>query len=172
MDGIETEREREPSRAVAEIQQLVQINAGRTFSSISSTSSGMDPSSISDGVSQDSPRPDAKSLNGVDVQVEDPSFPMPPQELAPLPPPSSSVPPSPLPRSIAEARKNSSLEDAVPLPFFYGEPEWQRAPGRWPKWELAKLQEMKMLLEDDLRTSPPFPEVVGSRRMLRFLRYG
>lgn len=172
MEEVETEREREPSRAVADIQQLVQINARRTFSSISSTSSGMDPSSISDSLSQDSPRPDAKSLNGVDIQVEDPSFLMPPQELAPLPPSPSSAPPSSLPRSIPEMRKNSFLEDAVPPPFFYGEPEWQRAPGRWPKWELAKLHEMKTLMEDDLRTAPPFPEVVGSRRMLRFLRYG
>ena len=54
---------------------------------------------------------------------------------------------------------------------FSGEPEWQRAAGRWTKREQRLLREMKALLEEDLRAAPPFPEVVGSRRMLRFLRY-
>ena len=54
---------------------------------------------------------------------------------------------------------------------FSGEPEWQRAPGRWTKREEHLLREMKALVEEDLRAAPPFPEVVGSRRMLRFLRY-
>eukprot|EP00904_Undaria_pinnatifida_P007285 jgi/Undpi1/3687/HiC_scaffold_16.g07057.m1 len=53
---------------------------------------------------------------------------------------------------------------------FSGEPEWQRAPGRWTKREEHLLREMKALVEEDLRAAPPFPEVVGSRRMLRFLR--
>lgn len=53
---------------------------------------------------------------------------------------------------------------------FIAEPEWQRAAGRWSKREESLLREMKLLLEEDLRAAPPFPEVVGSRRMLRFLR--
>ncbi|CAM9365698.1 unnamed protein product, partial [Discosporangium mesarthrocarpum] len=53
---------------------------------------------------------------------------------------------------------------------FFVEPEWQRAPGRWSKWETRMIREMKILLDEDIRKAPPFPEVVGSRRMLRFLR--
>jgi len=36
--------------------------------------------------------------------------------------------------------------------------------------EIEELKEMRQRLSDDLRTQPPFPEVVGDRRMLRFLR--
>lgn len=54
---------------------------------------------------------------------------------------------------------------------FFVEPEWQRAPGRWSQGEEAMLRKMKEILDEDLRASPPFPEVVGTRRMLRFLRY-
>lgn len=54
---------------------------------------------------------------------------------------------------------------------FFVEPEWQRATGRWSRREEALLQEMKTILDEDLREAPPFPEVVGERRMLRFLRY-
>lgn len=53
---------------------------------------------------------------------------------------------------------------------FFAEPEWQRVPGRWAKFEDKLLREMKAELQEDLRAAPPFPEVVGSRRMLRFLR--
>lgn len=53
---------------------------------------------------------------------------------------------------------------------FFVEPEWQRVPGRWAKFEDKLLREMKAELEEDLRAAPPFPEVIGSRRMLRFLR--
>ncbi|CAN0534748.1 unnamed protein product, partial [Ectocarpus sp. 8 AP-2014] len=47
---------------------------------------------------------------------------------------------------------------------------WQRAAGRWTRFEEGLLREMKAELQDDLRAAPPFPEVVGTRRMLRFLR--
>eukprot|EP00903_Cladosiphon_okamuranus_P011122 g10498.t1 len=53
---------------------------------------------------------------------------------------------------------------------FFVEPEWQRVPGRWAKFEDKLLREMKAELDEDLRAAPPFPEVIGSRRMLRFLR--
>lgn len=53
---------------------------------------------------------------------------------------------------------------------FFAEPEWQRVPGRWTKFEDKLLGEMKADLQEDLRAAPPFPEVIGSRRMLRFLR--
>lgn len=46
----------------------------------------------------------------------------------------------------------------------------QRAPGRWSRHEEKLLREMKEIMAEDLRCHPPFPEVVGSRRMLRFLR--
>lgn len=55
---------------------------------------------------------------------------------------------------------------------FFVEPEWQRAPGRWTCREETLLREMKEIMGDNLRRHPPFPEVVGSRRMLRFLRWG
>lgn len=54
---------------------------------------------------------------------------------------------------------------------FFVEPEWQRVTGRWSRREEGLLQEMKRILDEDLREMPPFPEVVGERRMLRFLRY-
>ena len=53
---------------------------------------------------------------------------------------------------------------------YFAEPEWQRVPGRWTKFEEKLLREMKAELQEDLRAVPQFPEVVGSRRMLRFLR--
>lgn len=53
---------------------------------------------------------------------------------------------------------------------FFAEPEWQRVPGRWAKFEDTLLREMKAELQEDLRAAPPFPEVIGTRRMLRFLR--
>lgn len=53
---------------------------------------------------------------------------------------------------------------------FFAEPEWQRVPGRWTKFEDKLLRQMKADLQEDLRAAPPFPEVIGSRRMLRFLR--
>lgn len=53
---------------------------------------------------------------------------------------------------------------------FFVEPEWQRAAGRWTRFEEGLLTEMKAELQNDLKTAPPFLEVVGTRRMLRFLR--
>ncbi|CAN0168264.1 unnamed protein product, partial [Ectocarpus sp. 12 AP-2014] len=53
---------------------------------------------------------------------------------------------------------------------LFVEPEWQRAAGRWTRFEEGLLTEMKVELQDDLKAAPPFPEVVGTRRMLRFLR--
>ncbi|CAM9169952.1 unnamed protein product, partial [Phaeothamnion confervicola] len=50
------------------------------------------------------------------------------------------------------------------------EPAWQRVPGRWEEQDAELLMEMKVILAEDLRQSPPFPEVVGQRCMLRFLR--
>lgn len=47
----------------------------------------------------------------------------------------------------------------------------QREPGRWSRYEERLLREMKEIIAEDLRRHPPFPEVVGSRRMLRFLRW-
>jgi hypothetical protein len=41
---------------------------------------------------------------------------------------------------------------------------------RWPQVEVEELKEMRFRLADQLREQPPFPEVVGDRRMLRFLR--
>lgn len=69
--------------------------------------------------------------------------------------------------------QRSSADSSIAEEFF-AEPEWQRAPGRWKKSEEKLLREMKVLLADDLQRAKSqgvaFPEVVGSRRMLRFLR--
>ncbi|CAM9670814.1 unnamed protein product, partial [Sphacelaria rigidula] len=73
----------------------------------------------------------------------------------------------------AQQQPRSSTESSFGEEFF-AEPEWQRAPGRWKKSEEKLLREMKVLLADDLQRAKSqgvaFPEVVGSRRMLRFLR--
>lgn len=82
--------------------------------------------------------------------------------------PSTHSRPSPMDRTSAprQSSQGQSKEE------FFVEPEWQRAPGRWSRHEETLLREMKEILDEDLRAAPPFPEVVGSRRMLRFLRYG
>ncbi|CAM9904255.1 unnamed protein product, partial [Chrysoparadoxa australica] len=42
--------------------------------------------------------------------------------------------------------------------------------GRWSSLEVGKLEEMKVILAEELEREPRFPEVVGERRLLRFLR--
>lgn len=72
--------------------------------------------------------------------------------------------------AAAPAKTIGSNDGAGSDGEFLVEPEWQRVPGRWAKFEDKLLREMKAELQEDLRAAPPFPEVVGSRRMLRFLR--
>lgn len=42
--------------------------------------------------------------------------------------------------------------------------------GRWLEKDAASLDEIKTLLKDDLDNYPPYPEVVGDRRLLRFIK--
>ena len=42
--------------------------------------------------------------------------------------------------------------------------------GKWTTNEEILLAEMKVSLKTDIERSPPFPEVVGDRRLIRFLR--
>ncbi|CAN0106692.1 unnamed protein product, partial [Ectocarpus fasciculatus] len=73
-------------------------------------------------------------------------------------------------RSSSSSTGGGASANAARRGEFFAEPEWQRAAGRWTKFEEGLLGEMKAELQDDLRAAPPFPEVVGTRRMLRFLR--
>ena len=46
----------------------------------------------------------------------------------------------------------------------------QRKPNRWNKKESELLLKMRETLRDKLKQQKPFPEVVGDRRLIRFLR--
>ena len=41
---------------------------------------------------------------------------------------------------------------------------------RWRSAESAALEEMKQRLSREIAVTPPYPDVVGERRMMRFLR--
>ncbi len=45
-----------------------------------------------------------------------------------------------------------------------------RIPGRWSPLETSLLAEMRALCSKELAAAKPFPEVVGDRRLMRFLR--
>ncbi len=43
-------------------------------------------------------------------------------------------------------------------------------PGRWSPIETTLLAKMRVLCSEELAAAKPFPEVVGDRRLMRFLR--
>lgn len=144
----------EAVREVLRRQHLQHINTSRTFSSSSNSSSdNMTTTSRESSPSRDSSTRRARAGRGTsngDQRTE------------------STLAASAMARPIDS---NGDSNGGANSGEYFAEPEWQRAPGRWSKREESLLREMKALLEDDLRAAPPFPEVVGSRRMLRFLRW-
>jgi len=77
---------------------------------------------------------------------------------------------APAETAAGSSSRGGGTESGGSVGEYFAEPEWQRVPGRWSKFEEKLLKEMKADLQEDLRAAPQFPEVVGSRRMLRFLR--
>ena len=67
----------------------------------------------------------------------------------------------PLSRSSA----GSNAHDASLATTFKTDPR-----GRWFAAEYDKLAEMKRRLSSEIEASPPYPDVIGERRMIRFLR--
>jgi len=41
---------------------------------------------------------------------------------------------------------------------------------RWSQEEVTKVAEMRAIMKDELAARPPYPDVVGDRRLIRFLR--
>lgn len=72
--------------------------------------------------------------------------------------------------SQTSSAKKEMSEDVVQDEEREQQQSWPLAPNRWSPEESALLDEMKSQLHDDLQAVPQFPEVIGDRRLIRFIR--